>query len=165
MREPSLAAAQVHHPFPPDRFLPYLTTEDVRALDKDRAAVVLVIGAVEQHGPHLPTGTDLALGVSMLTLALERNLSADALQRACAMIGKRLQRIEVGLGIGLRRVALDGEDANDGIAGTNWNEHQGSGRAIGIAAADMLHVIDVDGLTFGRWETTDEPVADVRNVN
>jgi creatinine amidohydrolase len=72
MREPSLAAAQIHHPFPPERFLPYLTTDDVRALDKDRAAVVLVIGAVEQHGPHLPTGTDLALGVSMLTLALER---------------------------------------------------------------------------------------------
>jgi creatinine amidohydrolase len=72
MREPSLTAAQVHHPFPPGRFLPYLTTDDVRALDKEQAAVVLVIGAIEQHGPHLPTGTDLALGVSMLTLAIER---------------------------------------------------------------------------------------------
>ncbi len=72
MHEPSLAAAQVHHPFPPERFLPYLTTDDVRSLDKDKAAVIVVIGAIEQHGPHLPTGTDLALGVSMLTLALER---------------------------------------------------------------------------------------------
>lgn len=72
MTEPSLAAAQVHRPFPAERFLPYLTTEDVRALDKERAAVVLVIGAIEQHGPHLPTGTDLALGASILTLAVER---------------------------------------------------------------------------------------------
>jgi creatinine amidohydrolase len=72
MDPPSLPAAQVHHPFPADRFLPYLTTDDVRELDKERAAVVVVIGAIEQHGPHLPTGTDLALGVSMLTLAIER---------------------------------------------------------------------------------------------
>src|SRR5262245_46709295 len=72
MPQPSLTAAQIHHPFPPERYLPYLTTDDVRALDKAQAAVVVVIGAIEQHGPHLPTGTDLALGVSMLTLALER---------------------------------------------------------------------------------------------
>lgn len=72
MDGPSLPAAQVHHPFPADRFLPYLTTEDVRELDKERAAVVVVVGAIEQHGPHLPTATDLALGVSMLTLAIER---------------------------------------------------------------------------------------------
>src|SRR5262245_66516990 len=72
MPQPSLTAAQIHHPFPPERYLPYLTTDDVRALDKAQAAVVVVIGAIEQHGPHLPTGTDLALGVSMLTLAIER---------------------------------------------------------------------------------------------
>lgn len=72
MGEPSLPAARVHLPFPAERFLPYLTAEDVERLDKERAAVVVVIGAIEQHGPHLPTGTDLALGASMLTLALER---------------------------------------------------------------------------------------------
>jgi creatinine amidohydrolase/Fe(II)-dependent formamide hydrolase-like protein len=70
--EPSLRAAQVHFPFPPERFLGYLTADDVRALDKEHAAVVLVIGAIEQHGPHLPIATDLALGTSMLTLAAER---------------------------------------------------------------------------------------------
>jgi creatinine amidohydrolase len=72
MTGPSLPAAQVHRPFPAERFLPYLTTEDVRALDKERAAVVLVIAAIEQHGPHLPTVTDVVLGTSILALALER---------------------------------------------------------------------------------------------
>ena len=71
MTEPSLPAAQVHRPFPAERFLPYLTTDDIRELDKEHAAVVLVVGAIEQHGPHLPTVTDLALGVSILTLAIE----------------------------------------------------------------------------------------------
>lgn len=69
---PKLGAAQVHHPFPPERFLPYLTTNEVAELPKESAAVVIVIAAVEQHGPHLPLATDLLLGVSVLTLALER---------------------------------------------------------------------------------------------
>ncbi len=72
MAEPSLPAARVHLPFPAERYLGYLTAEQVAALDKEQAAVVLVIGAIEQHAAHLPIATDLALGVSMLTLALEQ---------------------------------------------------------------------------------------------
>jgi creatinine amidohydrolase len=72
MRPPELAAAQVHRPFPPERYLPYLTTNDVAALPKDAAAVIVVVAAIEQHGPHLPIATDLILGESLLTLALER---------------------------------------------------------------------------------------------
>jgi creatinine amidohydrolase len=72
MRQPELKAAQVHRPFPPERYLPYLTTNDVAALPKDEAAVVIVVSAIEQHGPHLPIATDLILGESLLTLALER---------------------------------------------------------------------------------------------
>jgi creatinine amidohydrolase len=69
---PQLAAAQVHHPFPPERYLPYLTTAEVAALPKEQAAVAVVVAAIEQHGPHLPVATDLILGVSLLALALER---------------------------------------------------------------------------------------------
>ncbi len=38
--------------------LDHLTTEDVAAIPKARALVVQPIGAVEQHGPHLPCATD-----------------------------------------------------------------------------------------------------------
>jgi creatinine amidohydrolase len=72
MAAPQRPEASVHLPFPPERYLGYLTTEEVRALPKEQAAVVLVIGAFEQHGPHLPVGTDLILGVSTLALAVER---------------------------------------------------------------------------------------------
>jgi creatinine amidohydrolase/Fe(II)-dependent formamide hydrolase-like protein len=72
MAEPSLHAARVHFPFPAERYLGYLTADQVRSLDKEHAAAVLVIGAIEQHGPHLPIATDLILGVSMLALAAER---------------------------------------------------------------------------------------------
>ena len=45
----------------PARFLPELTWQAVAALDKTRGVVVLPIGAIEQHGPHLPTWTDAKL--------------------------------------------------------------------------------------------------------
>jgi len=72
MPEPQLPSAQAHGPFPADRFLPYLTTTDIAALPKQKAAVALNVCAVEQHGPHLPVATDVILGVSILSLALER---------------------------------------------------------------------------------------------
>jgi creatinine amidohydrolase len=72
MAGPELPSAQAHAPFPADRFLPYLTTTDIAALPKQKAAVALNVCAVEQHGPHLPVATDVILGVSILSLALER---------------------------------------------------------------------------------------------
>jgi creatinine amidohydrolase len=35
-----------------------LTWEDVRDLNRARTVVVLPVGAIEAHGPHLPLGTD-----------------------------------------------------------------------------------------------------------
>ena len=48
-----------------------LTSGEVAALDRDRTMLVLPLGSVEQHGPHMPLGTDtmLAHGVSMAAAA------------------------------------------------------------------------------------------------
>jgi len=35
-----------------------MTAPEIRGIDKQQTVVVLPIAAVEQHGPHLPTGTD-----------------------------------------------------------------------------------------------------------
>ncbi|SFJ49644.1 creatinine amidohydrolase [Paenibacillus sp. UNC496MF] len=59
------------------RFLPRLTSKQVKELPKEDALVILPIGAVEQHGPHLPVLTDTLIGEATLTAALER-LDADA---------------------------------------------------------------------------------------
>lgn len=60
-----------------ERFLPRLTSKQIRDMPKENALVILPIGAVEQHGPHLPVMTDALIGEATLTLALER-LPADA---------------------------------------------------------------------------------------
>ena len=62
----------VHGPIPPRRFLPYLTWQEIRDLDKSKAAVVLPVGSIEQHGPHLPVATDTLTGTTILGRALSR---------------------------------------------------------------------------------------------
>src|SRR5205814_3621862 len=42
-----------------------LTWEDVRDLDRARTVVVLPVGALEAHGPHLPLGTDNVIALAM----------------------------------------------------------------------------------------------------
>src|SRR5438270_4674492 len=64
--------AELHHPFPRNRYLPYLTSPEIAALPKEHAAVVLSIASVEQHGPHLPVITDSLVGQTVLGKSLER---------------------------------------------------------------------------------------------
>jgi creatinine amidohydrolase len=60
------------------RELGSLTTEQLLALPaKDKALVILTTGAIEQHGHHLPVGTDALLGVLWLAHTLPK-LPADA---------------------------------------------------------------------------------------
>lgn len=59
-------------PHIPDRYwLARLTTREIAALDPEGTLLVLPIGAVEQHGPHLPVLTDTMLAEALLARALE----------------------------------------------------------------------------------------------
>ncbi|UOQ49906.1 creatininase family protein [Gracilibacillus caseinilyticus] len=59
------------------RFLPRLTTEEVKQLSKEDALVVLPIGAVEQHGPHMPIYTDTLIAEGVLTEAFQHFSEGD----------------------------------------------------------------------------------------
>ncbi|MFB5677550.1 creatininase family protein [Paenibacillus terreus] len=54
-----------------ERFLPRLTSKQIKEMPKDKALVILPVGAVEQHGPHLPVYTDTLIGEATLTQTLE----------------------------------------------------------------------------------------------
>ena len=55
------------------RYLGALTRDELDALpDKKHALVILPIGAIEQHGPHLPVGVDSLLAQAWLDHALPR---------------------------------------------------------------------------------------------
>ena len=49
-----------------------LTTDDFRGLDADRHVALLPIGAIEQHGPHLPLDTDTRIADSITAAAMDR---------------------------------------------------------------------------------------------
>lgn len=64
-------SATMHSFIPPERFFPYLNWSDVeRMSDKSNVVVLQPIGAIEQHGPHLPLIVDGAIATAVLGKAL-----------------------------------------------------------------------------------------------
>jgi len=55
----------------PVRELGELSWTDVQALDRSRVVVILPLGAVEAHGPHLPLGTDVIIAEAMARAGAE----------------------------------------------------------------------------------------------
>lgn len=67
----------MHSFIPPDRFFPYLSWTDVEAMpDKANVVIIQPVGAIEQHGPHLPIVVDAAIATAVIGQALEK-LEAD----------------------------------------------------------------------------------------
>ncbi|MCM3785649.1 creatininase family protein [Neobacillus mesonae] len=58
-------------------FLPRLTGPEIGELAKTDAMLILPIGAMEQHGPHLPVFTDTLIGEGMLTEAFKHLTPED----------------------------------------------------------------------------------------
>ena len=61
----------MHSYIPPHRFFPYLTWTDIEGMpDKENVVIIQPIGAIEQHGPHLPLVVDAAIATAVLGKAL-----------------------------------------------------------------------------------------------
>ncbi len=80
----------MHDPFPPERFFGYLTWNEVASMpNKENVVIIQPVGALEQHGPHLPLIVDSAIGIGVLGAALsllEKDVTAYALP--CLYYGK-----------------------------------------------------------------------------
>ena len=63
----------LHGYCPPHRFLPYLSWTAIDGLpDKANTVIVLPVGAIEQHGPHLPCSVDSVISSGVLGRALAK---------------------------------------------------------------------------------------------
>jgi creatinine amidohydrolase len=57
----------MHGFIPPERYFPYLTWTEIQAMpDRENVVVIQPIGAIEQHGPHLPIAVDSAIATGIL---------------------------------------------------------------------------------------------------
>ncbi|MDJ1180936.1 creatininase family protein [Roseofilum sp. BLCC_M91] len=62
----------MHSFIPPHRFFAYLTWTEIRDMpNKENVVIVQPVGAIEQHGPHLPLIVDSAIATGVLGKALE----------------------------------------------------------------------------------------------
>ncbi len=63
----------MHSFIPPKRFFPYLTWTDIQEMsDIENVVIVQPVGAIEQHGLHLPIVVDSAIGMGVLGKALDK---------------------------------------------------------------------------------------------
>jgi creatinine amidohydrolase len=80
----------MHGFIPPKRYFPYLTWSQIEQMpNKENVVIIQPIGAIEQHGLHLPIAVDSAISLGVLGKALEQlddDLSAYALP--CLYYGK-----------------------------------------------------------------------------
>ncbi|MGY6530528.1 MAG: creatininase family protein [Cyanobacterium sp.] len=62
----------IHGFIPPERFFAYLTWQEIEQMpDKENVVIIQPIGAIEQHGHHLPLVVDSAISQGVLGKALE----------------------------------------------------------------------------------------------
>lgn len=50
----------------------HLTSHEIASLSEDKPVAAVVLGAIEQHGPHLPLATDCIIGEGLLAAAAQR---------------------------------------------------------------------------------------------
>lgn len=63
----------MHSFMPPDRFFAYLTWTEIQAMpDRSNVVIIQPVGAIEQHGPHLPLAVDAAIGLAVIGKALHK---------------------------------------------------------------------------------------------
>lgn len=73
----------------------YLTSAKLAKLDHQKTLVVIPIAAVEQHGPHMPTGTDKILCTAVAE-ALEKDLHSKILLTPTIWLGASAHHLPLG---------------------------------------------------------------------
>lgn len=72
-----------------------LTSPDIAAVDREQTLVAIPIAAVEQHGPHMPTGTDTIICTAVAE-AVEANLPSQVLLLPTVWLGASAHHLRFG---------------------------------------------------------------------
>lgn len=122
-----------------------MTSPEIGALDRERTIVLLPVGAVEQHGNHMPVGTDTMLAEGVALGVAEKR--ADVLVAPPPWYGFSAHHLSLPGTLSLPSAALIAhtETVADGIIANGFrrlilvNGHGGNGGVIDVMAADLGH--------------------------
>lgn len=80
----------MHGFIPPQRYFPYLTWKEIEQMpNKENVVIIQPVGAIEQHGLHLPVAVDSAISLGVIGQALEQlNKAIPAYALPCIYYGK-----------------------------------------------------------------------------
>ena len=150
-----------------------LSSPEIDALDRERTLMMLPLGAVEQHGRHMPVGTDSAIAHALCVAVAERGaarvvlpppwygLSQHHMQfpgsvtlRAETMMAMVGDVVDSLIAHGFRRILLvNGHGGNGGVldvlSSTLGHRHYRAARIVGLTyfqlAADEIDAIRDSG--------------------
>ena len=153
-----------------------LTWRDLQSRDMGRTIAVLPVAAVEQHGPHLPLGTDAMIMEGYLARVLERMpADLDALFLPVQQVGTSNEHVDFPGTLSfspetfLRIIADLG--ASIARAGCRKlvlvNSHGGNSAALDIAARELrrLHRMLVVTVSWSRFGYPDDLFSDVEKAH
>ncbi|MFN3927787.1 MAG: creatininase family protein [Pseudanabaenaceae cyanobacterium] len=139
----------MHQPFPAARYFAYLTWQEVARLSHPERVVLLQpLGAIEQHGHHLPLAVDALITVEVLAQALhELDPQVPAYVLPPLYYGKSNEHLHFAGTVSLKTETLMGvlTDIGDSIYRAGFrklafvNGHGGQPQIVEIVARD-LHV-------------------------
>ncbi len=145
-----------------------LTAPQIREIDRKKTVVLIPIAAVEQHGPHLPTGTDTII-CTALTEAVEKRLPETILLTPTMWLGASSHHLRFGATLSsalpdfiatLREIA--GSLLGDGFRRLLFvNGHGGNVDPLHVALREIQPSFH-DALLAGGsyWATADDLIAD-----
>ncbi len=135
-----------------DRFIAHMTHVEIAAAATARAVVVQPIGAVEQHGPHLPCGVDSMIATALVEAAMARLApDVDVFVLPTLAYGKSNEHDGFAGTISLSTNTLYGLCLDVGRSVARWgfrklafvNAHGGQPQLLEVAARDIRAATDL----------------------
>lgn len=140
------AEPEVERHDPARRSLEWLSTTRIAAIPKDDALVVIPIGSVEQHGPHLPCWTDSLLAQEITRRAVATTpVDVNVWTLPVLPIGKSTEHVGFPGTVALTTETLLGvcRDVGRSVADSGFhkmaflNGHGGQPQLLDVAARDI----------------------------
>jgi len=132
-----------------------LSTTDFARMDPGKTLVILPLGSVEQHGPHLPVGTDTLIVEAVVDGVMQRLTDVDCLFLPALWVTKSNEHSGFAGTVTLSREALCRvvEDIADSVAQAGFrklvfiNAHGGNSGLLDVLGRDIRQGTGL--MTFG----------------